>query len=475
MSKLSQIESFIKPCADVISSIIQADVTVVDENLNRVYGTNSYRTFPIVAQKKSSAFFNEILVSGHAKLVTDIHNDNVCKKCGHKDICIVNAEMGYPLQDQGEIIGIIGIAAFEPKAGKFIRENYEKLTEFLKYISILICSQLKTEEQTVMLKKQLGEVSRQNARYNIIGESRKVLEVLTFARKISTSDSTVLITGESGTGKEELAKFLHANSKRCEGPMITVNCGAIPDNLIESELFGYEGGSFTGARKGGAPGKFELANHGTLFLDEIGELPLLAQTKLLRALQEKAIERIGGKKTIPVDIRIVAATNRSLKEMVENHAFREDLYYRLNVIPMEMPPLRDRGNDILLLAQHFLMEYNRMLHKNIQGFDYNAQMLLQTYSWPGNIRELRNMIEFLVNIVEGNLITAQDLPAHISNSTRPEFGTKMTLSELMQNYEKSILQAYLKDAVTKEDKLKAAKELGISQATLYRKLSQYQL
>ncbi len=475
MGKLSQIESFIKPCADVIASIIQADVTVVDEQLNRIYGTSSYQTFTEEVQRKSSVFFDEILTSGQAKLVTDVHNDHVCEKCKHRDICVVQAEMGYPIQDQGEIIGIIGISAFEQEAGEYIRENYQKLVEFLKYISILICSQLKTEEQAVMLKKQLGEVSRQTSRYHIIGESPGMVEILTLGKKIAPSDSTVLITGESGTGKEEMAKFLHVNSARCDGPMITVNCGAIPENLIESELFGYEGGSFTGARKGGAPGKFELANHGTLFLDEIGELPLLAQTKLLRALQERAIERIGGQKTIPVDIRIVAATNRSLKEMVENHSFREDLYYRLNVIPMEMPPLRERGKDILLLAQHFLREYNRVLHKKIQGFDYNAQMLLQTYSWPGNIRELRNMIEFLVNIVEGNLITAQDLPAHISNGVKASSGTRLTLSELTQNYEKSILQAYLKDAVTKEDKLKAAKELGISQATLYRKLSQYQL
>ena len=477
VTRLAQIESFIKPCAEVISSIIRAEVTVVDEELNRIYGTGFYQSeeVPAIVKKKSSAFFGSILREGTPKLVTDICNDAVCKECERHDLCTIKAEMGYPLEEQGEIIGIIGISAFEEKAGEYIKENYDRLLEFLKYIGILICSQLKTVEQVHSMSKQLGEVSRQTSQYHLIGESEKMRRLIALGRRVAASDSTVLITGESGTGKEEMAKFLHANSGRHNGPMIAINCGAIPENLIESELFGYEGGSFTGAKKGGAAGKFELANHGTLFLDEVGELPMIAQTRFLRVLQERKVERIGGTKPIPIDIRIVAATNRNLEEMVSNHTFRQDLYYRLNVIPMEMPPLREREDDIIILAQHFLCHYNSTLHKNIHGFDYESQMLLMAYSWPGNIRELKNLIEFLVNIAEGELITAGDLPAHILTRNPLVPSTKLSLSELMQNYEKSILSAYLKNKASADDKLQIAKELGISQATLYRKLSRYNL
>ena len=292
---------------------------------------------------------------------------------------------------------------------------------------------------------------------------------------VANSDSTVLLTGESGTGKEEFAKFLHANSKRNKGPMIAVNCGAIPDNLIESELFGYEGGSFTGAKKGGAIGKFELADKGTLFLDEVGELPLMAQTKLLRVLQERKIERIGGTKEIPVNIRIVAATNKNLREMVKNRAFREDLYYRLSVIPMEIPPLRERGEDIKELAYYFLRDYNKILHKNIHGFDRQAEEVLNTYEWPGNVRELKNVVEFLVNMVQGDLITVGDLPQYMVWAESITERKGKTLNQMLQNYEKSILESYMKDTKSREEKMEAAKKLGISQATLYRKLSQYDL
>ena len=257
--------------------------------------------------------------------------------------------------------------------------------------------------------------------------------------------------------------------------MIAVNCGAIPGNLIESELFGYEGGSFTGAKKGGAIGKFELADKGMLFLDEVGELPLMAQTKLLRALQERKIERVGGTKEIPVNIRIVAATNKNLREMVKKGMFREDLYYRLSVIPMEIPPLRERGKDIKELAYYFLRDYNKILHKNIHGFDYQAEMTLETYEWPGNVRELKNVVEFLVNMVQGDLITVGDLPQYMVRREMFVEQRGKTLNQMLQNYEKSILESYIKDTKNREEKMEAAKKLGISQATLYRKLSQYDL
>ncbi|RGV96529.1 transcriptional regulator [Ruminococcus sp. AF14-10] len=475
MSRLSQIESFIKPCVDVISTFVHTQITVVDEELNRICGTNFYKEVPEKFRRKSSVFFQKVLISGYPKLVTQVREDPYCEECKSREICTIHAELGYPIDYQGEIIGVIGIAATETEEANYLIENQERLIEFMKYLGILIANQLESVEQTEKLEQQLSEVSQATARYHIMGSSPKMKEMIKMGYTVANSDSTVLLTGESGTGKEEFAKFLHANSQRNKGPMIAVNCGAIPGNLIESELFGYEGGSFTGAKKGGAIGKFELADKGTLFLDEVGELPLMAQTKLLRALQERKIERVGGTKEIPVNIRIVAATNKNLREMVKKGMFREDLYYRLSVIPMEIPPLRERGKDIKELAYYFLRDYNKILHKNIHGFDYQAEMTLETYEWPGNVRELKNVVEFLVNMVQGDLITVGDLPQYMVRREMFVEQRGKTLNQMLQNYEKSILESYIKDTKNREEKMEAAKKLGISQATLYRKLSQYDL
>ena len=475
MSRLSQIESFIKPCVDVISTFVHTQITVVDEELNRICGTNFYKEVPEKFRRKSSVFFQKVLISGYPKLVTQVREDPYCEECKSREICTIHAELGYPIDYQGEIIGVIGIAATETEEANYLIENQERLIEFMKYLGILIANQLESVEQTEKLEQQLSEVSQATARYHIMGSSPKMKEMIKMGYTVANSDSTVLLTGESGTGKEEFAKFLHANSQRNKGPMIAVNCGAIPGNLIESELFGYEGGSFTGAKKGGAIGKFELADKGTLFLDEVGELPLMAQTKLLRALQERKIERVGGTKEIPVNIRIVAATNKNLREMVKKGMFREDLYYRLSVIPMEIPPLRERGKDIKELAYYFLRDYNKILHKNIHGFDYQAEMTLETYEWPGNVRELKNVVEFLVNMVQGDLITVGDLPQYMLRREMFVEQRGKTLNQMLQNYEKSILESYIKDTKNREEKMEAAKKLGISQATLYRKLSQYDL
>lgn len=475
MSRLSQIESFIKPCVDVISTFVHTQITVVDEELNRICGTNFYKEVPEKFRRKSSVFFQKVLISGYPKLVTQVREDPYCEECKSREICTIHAELGYPIDYQGEIIGVIGIAATETEEANYLIENQERLIEFMKYLGILIANQLESVEQTEKLEQQLSEVSQATARYHIMGSSPKMKEMIKMGYTVANSDSTVLLTGESGTGKEEFAKFLHANSQRNKGPMIAVNCGAIPGNLIESELFGYEGGSFTGAKKGGAIGKFELADKGTLFLDEVGELPLMAQTKLLRALQERKIERVGGTKEIPVNIRIVAATNKNLREMVKKGMFREDLYYRLSVIPMEIPPLRERGKDIKELAYYFLRDYNKILHKNIHGFDYQAEMTLETYEWPGNVRELKNVVEFLVNMVQGDLITVGDLPQYMVRREMFVEQRGKTLNQMLQNYEKSILQSYMKDAKKREEKVKIAKKLGISQATLYRKISQYDI
>jgi two-component system, NtrC family, response regulator AtoC len=247
------------------------------------------------------------------------------------------------------------------------------------------------------------------ARFGIIGTSANITDLYTVLERVADTPTTVLITGESGTGKELVARALHEHSSRRDKPFIKVNCAAIPKELIESELFGYERGAFTGAVNS-KPGRFELAGAGTLFLDEIGEIPVEMQVKLLRALQESEFERVGGIKTIRVDVRLVAATNRDLKKLIAAGTFREDLYYRLNVVPIRLPALRERATDIPLLVEHFLVKFNDRLKKNVAGADPGAMDILSAYSWPGNIRELENVIERAVLFCDTQTIREGDLP-----------------------------------------------------------------
>lgn len=250
------------------------------------------------------------------------------------------------------------------------------------------------------------------ARYGIIGQSPGIRAIYDIIGRVADTPTTVLITGESGTGKELVARALHENSSRRDKPFIKVNCAAIPRDLMESELFGYERGAFTGA-VGSKPGRFELASGGTLFLDEIGSIPVEMQVKLLRALQESEFERVGGIKTIRVDVRLVAATNSDLKKEIASGAFREDLYYRLNVVPIRLPSLREREEDIQLLAQHFVEKFNARLKKKVERFDEETAKTLETYPWPGNIRELENVVERAVLFCDGGTIVASDLPPDV--------------------------------------------------------------
>ncbi|MBK9517405.1 MAG: sigma-54-dependent Fis family transcriptional regulator [Anaeromyxobacter sp.] len=243
----------------------------------------------------------------------------------------------------------------------------------------------------------------------LVGSSPAMKTIYDMVARVADSPSTVLITGESGTGKELIAKALHRGSSRRDKPLIKVNCAAIPKDLVESELFGYERGAFTGA-VGSKPGRFELADGGTLFLDEIGEIPVEIQVKLLRALQESEFERVGGIKTLKVDVRLIAATNRDLKALIAEGRFREDLYYRLAVVPIALPPLRDRREDVPLLVRHFIEKYDRRLGKKVEGIEDEALQLLQGYAWPGNIRELENLMERSVLFADGPLIEAAALP-----------------------------------------------------------------
>lgn len=302
----------------------------------------------------------------------------------------------------------------------------------------------------------------------IIGESEQLMRAKMQAMQVAGRDAAVILIGETGTGKEVFAKAIHTASRRSQEVFLTINSGAIPENLIESELFGYEGGAFTGASAKGRSGRFELAKEGTLFLDEIGDLPFPMQVKLLRAIEEKEITRVGGHSPIAVSPRIISATHRDLARMVAEGSFREDLFYRLNVVPIVIPPLRERGYDILLLARHFLDQFRQIHNKQLSGFTPECERLLMAYHYPGNIRELRNLIEYAVIFEQGERVGAEHIQDKLEQRT-PKHGTLLAQTRIFeQETIRKALDRYPDDLAGKQQ---AAKELGISIATLYRKLS----
>ena len=305
----------------------------------------------------------------------------------------------------------------------------------------------------------------------IIANSTPMRNVMMLTKRLASVNSTVLITGESGKGM--IAKILHEEGNRCDKPFVTVNCGAIPENLIESELFGYVAGAFTGSRAEGKQGLFEVAQNGTIFLDEISELPLNLQVKLLRVIQEREITPVGGIKPIPINVRIVSATNKNLMELVREGKFREDLYYRLNVVPINVPPLRDRPEDILPLIQTNLAKYNEHLHES-KTISSEVLAVLLKYQWPGNIRELQNIIERLIITTNEDVITEENLPIFIKQEaeTNANMNTDLSLSAAMAKAEKDILQ----EALSNYKSTRAmAKVLQVSQPTIVRKLHKYGL
>lgn len=310
---------------------------------------------------------------------------------------------------------------------------------------------------------------------NIIANSPAMYKVLQMAERLAQVDTTILISGESGSGKGVVAKFLHQNGNRQNFPFIQINCGAIPDNLLESELFGYESGAFTGSKREGKKGLFEMAQQGTLFLDEISELPLNLQVKILQAIQEKEIQRVGGLSNIPVDVRIISATNKNLEAMVEQGRFREDLFYRLNVVPISIPPLRERPEDIIPMIRTFLQKNNQKF-KEAKTMDAGAMSILLKYNWPGNVRELENIIERLVITTKDNTVRPENLPSFIYESTRQPGEINITqnsnLEDALDEAEKQILTAaFDKHKTTRE----MAKALGISQPTVVRKMAKHKI
>ncbi|GAA5106050.1 sigma 54-interacting transcriptional regulator [Orbus sasakiae] len=325
-----------------------------------------------------------------------------------------------------------------------------------------------------MAQKMMGS----HARYHfdsIVGQSKLLLEAISIGKLSSQTDSTVLILGDSGTGKEMFAQAIHNASARCDEPFIAVNCGALPRELVQSELFGYVEGAFTGAKRGGAPGKFELANGGTLFLDEIGDMPIEAQINLLRVIQENEIIRVGGNQSQKIDVRIIAATNKDLYKLVENNAFRQDLYYRLNVIAIHIPSLKQRIDDLPLLMHHFQKKICLALNKPIVEFSPEVTALFYHYDWPGNVRELENLIERCIHFSQNAKISLLDIPNGTLNMFKqPSFHDGITHeSNRLQHTEKTHIVACLQ--ATHGNLRKSALQLGVSRGTLYNKLIKYQI
>ncbi len=584
---LFNIQESVQGVAEAISAVLDVDVTIVDSNLKRIAATGKYKrligkklpkncSFELISRKKEPDFVDKPNIS------------NKCFACSSKGNCDELATIGYPILHDGELLGIIGLIAFNEEqrnkiyhdrdslivflsklgellAGnlqytktineltiqgqelnmivnglengiiciddegkiKFINSKIEKLfkVKSSRLINKSICSIIpeieicqnskvpieikinvdgkrksfivKTIPVTLGNKRvssimEINETSNMVANAyrliegtnriffdHIIGDNPKIIEVKEIAKKVASSKSTVLLTGESGTGKELFARAIHYASNRSHLPFVAINCASIPDNLLESELFGYEGGAFTGANRQGQMGKLELANGGTLFLDEIGDLPLHLQPKLLRVLQDGVFMRLGGKEFISVDFRLIVATNRDLKDMIENGKFREDLYYRLNVIPIHIPPLRERIEDIDKLSEYLLEKYCNRLGVKRKYFSNDVKEAFYRYEWPGNVRELENVVEYLVNIVKEEEIRFENLPSNMKDYIRRSSNKEQNtgkLKDMMDNYERDILESYIKiygDGT--EDKKKIAHILGINLSTLYRKLSKYNL
>jgi two-component system, NtrC family, response regulator AtoC len=313
---------------------------------------------------------------------------------------------------------------------------------------------------------------------NIVSADGRMQDVFKLVSKVLNNDITVLIHGESGTGKELIARAVHYNGKRKDKPFVVVNCASIPRELLESELFGHEKGSFTGAHQRKL-GKFELANEGTIFLDEVGELEMLLQAKLLRVIQERTFERVGGNDLIKTDVRIISATNKDLKKSVDNKEFREDLYYRLNSFPINIPPLRHRRGDLMILAHHFLEVFNKRLGKQIKGFSKKALKLIYDYPWPGNIRELENTVERCLIIAEKDIIDIEDFPMHIRTAesySGIDSGGKLFSDDVIIPIEK-LKEEAIRHAleVTNGNIVEAADKLQLARATIYRLMEKYKI
>lgn len=444
-----------------VSSMSDDGFIVVNRKGEVIHINEKYCSFLGTTKEKAlgKSIFNIIPNS----MMLDVMEKKYCEECVIQTYIIgiekeksAIVSRSYVENEEGEVIAGVAQVKFRLQTldvAKKLMKDYVEL-EYYK-------------EQYLNSKKYICSFEK------MVGKSKSFLEVKRIGIKASKTNFPVLITGKTGTGKEVFARAIHANSERAEKLMVSINCAAIPEDLLESELFGYEEGSFTGAKKGGKKGKFFIANGGTIFLDEIGDMPLSMQAKLLRVLQEKEIDPIGSTSSIPIDVRVIAATRKNLPEMIEKGEFREDLYYRLNVINIEMPPLCDRKEDILELAGFFLNKLN-LEYKTVTGFSKEVKKCLKEYSWPGNVRELDNVIKSAYTINDNFMIELKDLPSKMVENSQHISETEETgLENLMENYEKNLIISFLKK--NHWNCSETASKMGIHRSVLYKKIKKYNI
>lgn len=427
-------------------------LVVVNKEGTIIYINKNYCNFLEVEREKA--------LGKHVSEVIENSRMHIVAESGKEEIADLQYIRGnymianrIPIFSDGEVIGAFGTV--------FFRDTKEWMQMNSHVKSMLTKIQSFIQEIDPSVKYSLDD---------ILGNSSQIHSLKEKVKMVAASDISVLIRGESGTGKELFAHSIHQLSNRSHQPFVKINCGAIPEHLLESELFGYEEGAFTGAKKGGKKGKFQLADGGTLFLDEIGDMPLNMQVKLLRALQEGEIESVGSTSPVKVDVRIIAATNRPLEKMMEEKRFREDLFYRINVVPFMIPSLRDRMEDLSLLIDSFIKKITKKSGKRISAIEDEVIEKFHQYSWPGNIRELENVIEASIHLTSNESITTESLPDYMKESAVYPVGKK-NLKDILEETEKRILTQSL--SKYNHDKLDAAKALGISKSSMYEKLKKY--
>lgn len=471
---LALIQNTVQQAAKAITAALDLETEIVSDDLRIIGGTGRYEqkigTYEENGNLSSRLVYAECLKNGREYITFDPAADTFydAKENELAEICC-------PIKIQQQTVGLIGLIAFTGKQRELMISKTAELLTFLRLMAELIAGKLVISQNNIRLQDtvtSLLSASDEHASFgNIISVSPAMEQIKNRARQIAQSDSTVLITGESGTGKDLLARSIHKESPRRDQPFVSVNCAAIPEMLLESELFGYEKGAFTGAQKNGKLGKFQLAHRGTLFLDEIGDMPLHLQVKLLTALQSRQIEPVG---TAPVhvDVRIIAATNKNLEDLILKNQFRQDLYFRLNVIPILIPPLRRRPEDTRLLVFHAMKKFSKKLDKHVTQIHPDALKALLTYNWPGNVREVENVIEYAINMETSPAIQLSSLPDKIRSQTlsAASFSDGNLKTRLALAEREIITQCLKQTGSTLEGKRKAAKILGISESTLYRRL-----
>ncbi|MDZ5472590.1 sigma 54-interacting transcriptional regulator [Bacillus sp. 31A1R] len=450
-------DTLLKIPVDYIETIVENAfewLVVVDKQGKIIYINKNYCDFLEVVREE--------VVGKHVAEVIENSRMHIVAEKGKEEIADLQYIKGnymianrIPIKKDGDVIGAFGTVFFRDT------QAWMKMNSHVKSMLSKMQNYIQDIDRSVKYSLE-----------DLLGDSKPIHSLKEKVKMVASSDISVLIRGESGTGKELIAHSIHQLSNRSHQPFVKINCGAIPEHLLESELFGYEEGAFTGAKKGGKKGKFQLADGGTLFLDEIGDMPMNMQVKLLRALQEGEIESVGSTNPTMVDVRIIAATNRPLEKMMEEKRFREDLFYRINVVPFMIPALRERMEDLPVLLNYFIKKITKKSGKRIHSIQESVIELFNEYSWPGNIRELENVVEAAIHLTNEEVISLDSLPDYIKDSSVYPLGKKK-LKEILDETEKRVLRQSL--IKFNDDKLQAAKALGISKSTMYEKLKKYQL